>query len=90
MKKNSDRTANSVKKQKGVLYATNHVRQEHTQKQKPATALPAQQSMPTANYVKEEHNAHNATRGTILKTTAAKYVREGTNALTASIEHNVI
>lgn len=79
MKKNSDRTANSVKKQKGVLYATNYVQQEHTQKQKPASALPAQQLTSTANYVKGVLNAHNANRGTILKTTAAKYVREGTN-----------
>ena len=79
MKKNSVLNANSVKKQKGVLYATNYVQQEHTQKQKPATALPAQQLTSTANYVKKEHNAHNANRDTILKTTAAKYVREGTN-----------
>ena len=79
MKKNSVLNANSVKKQKGVLYATNYVQQEHTQKQKPATALPAQQLTSTANYVKKEHNAHNANRGTILKTTLAKYVREGTN-----------
>ena len=79
MKKNSVLNANSVKKQKGVLYATNYVQQEHTQKQKPATALPAQQLTSTANYVKKEHNAHNANRGTILKTTPAKYVREGTN-----------
>ena len=79
MKKNSVLNANSVKKQKGVLYATKHVRQEHTRKQKPATVSPAQQLTSTVNYVKKEHNAHNANRGTILKTTAAKYVREGTN-----------
>ena len=79
MKKNSVLNANSVKKQKGVLYATNYVQQEHTQKQKPASALPAQQLTSTANYVKKEHNAHNANRGTILKTTPAKYAREGTN-----------